>query len=107
MVNARIDLKARGLKTMEYLGKDKDGRMSSLPPLKSGENRGRRGKERGGEWLHVASCCYDHANDSNEQIAHAKWVEAVLSLGHRVGHHDYDGVRSYYVLKTNESETRG
>jgi hypothetical protein len=92
---------------LEYLGKDADGRMSSLSPLKSGENRGRRKKEREGEWSYVASCHYDRASDSNEQIAHAKWAEMVLSLGHRVGHYDYDGVRSYYVFKTNESETRG
>ena len=92
---------------MEYLGKDKDGRMSSLSPLKSGENRGRRRKETKGKWLYVNGCCYDHANDSNEQIAHTKWVETVLSLGHRVGYHDYDGVRSYYVFKVNANETRG
>jgi hypothetical protein len=90
---------------IECLGKSVDGKMSSQPVFKTGRNRGRRRRERGGEWIYASGYCCD--SSMFVPAAHAEWIRAVVSLGCRVGHHDKDGVRNYYVFRADGIEKEG
>ena len=81
---------------LEQLGKDPRGKVSSQPPIKSGQNRGFRGVEKGGTWIPAGGFCYDSLQESKSP--HYSWSKTVQLFGIRVGVLDYDGVRNFYLF---------
>lgn len=82
--------------SLEELGRDGSGRMSSQPVIRRGPNRGRRKPEPRGAWICAGGYCYEERQGSKG--AHTSWIRAVQTLGHRVGVWDCEGVRNFYIF---------
>jgi len=85
---------------IEELGIDSSGKVSSQSTIKYGKNRGRRKAEKRGAWIYSNGFCYDDCQETKG--VHSGWIKAIQQLGYRVGSHDYDGVRSYFIFKENQ-----
>lgn len=83
--------------SIEQLGKDKFGFVSSQAVIKSGENRGKRLPEKNGTWVCAGGFTYD--TRQSEKSAHFSWAKTLLNLGNRVGTYDQDGVTDFYIFK--------
>ena len=82
----------------EPLGRDPDGYLSSQHLYShSGPHRGRRKRERGGRWVPMGG--YAHECRAEVRGAHGDWIRGLLGLGLRVGCHEYEGARNFYVWK--------
>ncbi len=81
----------------EDLGQDPNGKISSLPVIKTGNNRGHRKAEKGGVWIGAGGYCYEARQEVKG--ANVPWIKAIKRLGYRVGSHDNDGVVDYYIFK--------
>ena len=86
--------------SIEQLGKDKFGFVSSQAVIKSGENRGKRLPEKNGTWICAGGFTYDARQ--SEKSAHFSWVKTLLNLGNRDGTYDQDGVTDFYIFKKLE-----
>lgn len=80
---------------LERLGRDPNGRVSSLPVLKNCNWQ----PETSGRWIHIAGYEY-HVGLKPVGRAHQTWAKGLLSMGTRVGVLDEEGVMSYYVFET-------
>ena len=85
--------------TVEELGRDPDGKVSSLPVIKTGNSRGRRKAEKGGVWIDVGGYCYEASQEVKG--ASVGWIKAIKRLGHRVGSLDCDGTVNIYIFNEN------
>ena len=84
---------------LEELGRDPDGHLSSQPLYShSGPHRGRRKRERGGRWVAMGGYCLAYPR-AEVRGAHGDWIRGLLGLGLRVGCHEYEGARNFYVWK--------
>ena len=82
---------------IETLGQVKTGFFSSQPVIKSGPNRGRRSPERGGAWIYMGGYAYEELQ--SVRSVHYGWAANLSKMGFRIGTHDVDGVRSFYVFR--------
>jgi len=80
---------------LEELGRDKNGRISSQPPIKSGLNRGSRKPEVDGEWICTGG--YTHDSRWDEKNAHGSWLRSMERIGFRTGKYELDGVVNLYI----------
>jgi hypothetical protein len=87
---------------LEELGRDTNGRISSLPPIKSGKNRGFRKPEVDGEWISTGGYTYD--SRWCERDAHGSWLRSMDKLGFRTGKYELDGVVNLYIWVKNSTE---
>jgi hypothetical protein len=81
------------------LGRDPHGNPSSQPPFKSGVNRGYRNIENDGSWLPTG--CYTYESRVEVQTTNWDWIRTLLKIGIKIGYHDYEGVRNFYVFHKN------
>jgi len=79
------------------LGRDPHGNPSSQPPFKSGVNRGYRRVEKEGRWIHVGGYAYESRSEVRSTCW--EWVRSLQDLGLRIGSHDHEGVKEFYVFK--------
>jgi hypothetical protein len=79
------------------LGRDPHGNPSSQPPFKSGVNRGYRRVEKGGVWIHTSGYVYESRSEVRSMCW--EWVRSLQGLGLRIGSHDHEGVKNFYVFK--------
>ena len=82
---------------VEDLGCDPNGKVSSLPVIKTGNNRGRRKTEKDGVWINAGGYCYEASQEVKG--ASVGWIKAIKLLGYRVGSRHNDGVVNYYIFK--------
>lgn len=87
---------------VEDLGYDPNGKVSSLPVIKTGNNRGRRKAEKDGVWVGAGGYCYEASQEVKR--ASIGWIKAIKQLGYRVGSRHCDGVVDYYIFKGNKAE---
>lgn len=79
------------------LGRDPDGKISSLPRIDKGSERGYRQREVDGTWHYVSGydCCFRYG----ERSVHNEWAKRLTTIGFRVGTCVDDGVVSFYVFE--------
>ena len=80
----------------EMLGRDKHGHMSSQPVVKSGPNRGKRLPDVSGRWVYL---CGWIIRNYDQSVVCGEVVRSLAGEGFRLGHHDDDGVRSFYLWR--------
>lgn len=80
----------------DTLERDKHGQMSSQPVVKSGPNRGRRLPETAGSWFYLCGCIMQNYDQS---VVCGEVVRSLTREYFRLGHHDDDGVRSFYLWR--------
>ena len=73
------------------LGRDHHGNPSSQPPFKSGVNRGYHRVEKGGTWIPTSGYAYESRSE----------VRSLQGLGLRIGSHDHEGVKEFYVFRVD------
>jgi hypothetical protein len=84
---------------IETLGKDKTKKsVSSQPVIKSGPNKGFRQPEKDGCWIYMDGYNYDCLQ--SEKSVHYIWADHLHKIGFRIGTHDYEGVKSFYIFKS-------
>ena len=79
------------------LGRDPHGNPSSQPPFKSGVNRGYCRVEKGGTWIPTSGYAYESRSEVRSTCW--EWVRSLQGLGLRIGSHDHEGVKEFYVFK--------
>ena len=82
----------------ETLERDKHGQLSSQPVVKRGPNRGKRLPETGGCWAYLCACL---VADHYQGVVCGEVVRSLTREGFRLGHHDDDGVRSFYLWRSD------
>ena len=85
---------------MTELGKDKHGKFSSLPEIKSGPNRGYRHPEEDGEWICTGGYTYEAR--AGEKGAHGSWLKAMERLGIPTGRYELEGVVNLFVFQESD-----
>ena len=89
----------------ETLGRDKTRlAVSSQSVIKSGPNRGSRLPEKGGTWTYMSG--YDYHNSQSERSVHHMWAKNLSKMGFRIGTHDVDGVKNFYVFQPKSPKAR-
>lgn len=80
----------------ERLERDKHGRVSSQPLVKSGPNRGKRHPETKGRWVYLCGCI---TRNYNQSVVCGEMVRNLTGAGFRIGYYGDDGVHSFYLWR--------